>query len=813
MMRTTRAMINNPMGASCVMALLRTTKRKFMSAVVTLLALTALLSATACSDDPDEGGIIGSGVVLQGTISETTFAQQRVVDVKSSDGQLTEIAIDSNKRFATTSLAGTAPWVLSVRTNSDLAVYAIAYGDGTRNINRFSDLSLRSWFARESLDLDVQFESPEPFAKLPTMVEFAESASSVFQLIEPVLVSYDVSGEETINASYSSNDQGIDRFLNRNTVLIEQDVVSFVLTDPDTETQSVTRSTLRLDSEFRDNGSSEPTVPGDVKAIGSAKDEIVLVWEPSTDDIAVLEYRIVRDGELIAVTPYPVYIDSELLVVKTYAYEIIAVDVAGNESVASQLALASPLLISDDVAPPAPSVLTKRGASGSAIQFFWVQDEIQDVVSFNLFRGVNEQTPNFLFRGTSTSATDTTVQENVRYCYQVTAIDASGNESNRSEALCITASDTDALNSGTNAPLVEWAVPDLDSLTCDEILANAQVQQGNTVVSAGCYSVPETLTIGAGATLTLNEGVVLKFGQLAKLVVPQYATLTSNGVAENPVVLTGEFTLPGYWGGVEFEGSRSPGNLLRGTVVQYAGGDTLAAINVTARNSRFRIEDTLIRFNQNRAVRFNDFGLVIDEFRGNRITQNDIVGSLSLEILESLVGNSEYIDNFENQFRIGSNSYTDVQITVPDLGIPISWNGVQITQGSLTIEPGVEFSMVSGALVKVDGSFSAIGTVERPIFFEGDFKKPGTWDGLQLSGRGDKTLNHVNIKYAGDARPDTGAIQVICTPENTAKFSIDNVEIADSESWGIYLDGEGCSTDIGENNTYLGTALGTVRFP
>jgi len=807
-------MVNNLKKSCGVVAPMRTFKQKSISAVLILLTLALVLSATACSDDPDEGGIIGTGVILQGTVNDAVFAQRNTVEVKSSDGLLSEVAIDANKQFATTALAGTAPWVLRVRTNNNIAVYGIAYNDGIRNINSFSDLGLRSWFAKASLDLDAQFASAKPFSTLPSALEYEDSASSVFELIEPVLVSYEVSGEELISANYSNNDQGVDRFLNRNAVLIDKDIVSFVLTDPDSQTQSVTDSTLSIKNEFRDNGSIAPTVPQDFRAIGVEQGKIVLVWVPAGDDVGVREYKIIRDGELIGVTPFPVYTDSTLLEVKQYEYKIIAIDGAKNESTTPSV-FASPLLIGDNVAPPVPTLLTKRDASDSFVRFFWGQENIQDVFRFNVYRGIDDQEPSFLFSGTSSFVTDTTVQENTRYCYQVTAVDASDNESERSEILCITASNDGALNGDTSAPLVNLVVPEnLDSLNCDETLTNAQVQVGNTVMPEGCYTVPETLIIGAGATLTLTEGVILKFGEAVELVVPDDATFTSIGQPENPVVLTGEFAIRGYWAGVEFRGSRSIGNVLRATVVQYAGGgDTGGAIDVSKRNSRLSIEDSLLRYNSIRALRLNQVGLTIDSFRGNLITDNDAVASVSLPILASLVGNNEYTGNVDNDLGIGSNRYTDVHITVPDLGIPIRWGGVQITKGSLSIEPGVKFNMRSAALVKVDGEFSAIGTADKPIVFKSEITEPGAWNGFLLSGRKDKTFNHVTINYAGEDRPDTGAIEVVCTPENPVKFSIDNVEIADSSSWGIYVDGAGCTTEIGQNNTYPGTALGTVRLP
>lgn len=783
------------------------------------IALAILFTATACSNslgdgDPDEGGIIGTGIMLRGAVSTSVVAANNAVEVKSSDGQLTELVIDSNNQFNASSLAGTGPWVMRVSANADLTVYGVVHGDGTSNLNRFSDLGLRAWFARQSRDLDSEFNSSEPFTQLPTDAEYAESTSDVFQLIEPVLASYDVSGEDTISANYAIDDQGVDAFLNRNTVLIENGLVSFLLTDPVTNTLSTTRSALHIGNEFLDNGASAPTVPGSVRALASASDEIVLVWEPSADDVAVLEYQVVRDGALIATTPYPVYIDSQIPVVQAYSYEVIAVDVAGNSSLASTPVVASPLLMNDVVPPPAPSLLVDLSTTGSTVQLLWAQDEIGDVVSFNLYRGANSQALELLLRVTSTVATDTTVQENQSYCYQVTSVDGSGNESSRSEVLCVTASQSGTSNSSETVPLVEWNVPNIDSLDCEQSLSSAQIQQGVNVISAGCYRVLETLEIGAGATLTLTEGVVLKFGEAAKLLIPVDATLTINGTPEIPVVLTGEFTIPGYWGGIEFQGSRSAGNLIRGAVVQYAGGaDTAAAINITTQASRFRMEDTLVRFNRNMAINFKFIGVVIDRFQGNRITENDSVGFVSIDIMQSMVGNSEYIGNVDNVFSVSSRGYTNVQLTIPNLGIPLSWNGVQINRGSLTIEPGVEFRMVPVAIVDIDGSFIAEGTAEQPILMLGRLANAGSWRGLRLSGRGDKTIKHMNMTYAGDELEDTGAIEVVCTLESAANFSIDHVDITDSASWGIFVKGDGCSTEVGENLTFFNNALGGINVP
>jgi len=77
-------------------------------------------------------------------------------------------------------------------------------------------------------------------------------------------------------------------------------------------------------------------------------------------------------------------------------------------------------------------------------------------------------------------------------------------------------------------------VPDLDTLVCNEQLTNDQIVTGTTVITSGCYQVPETLTIIAGSTLRLTEGVVLKFAEGTKLAVQSQGTLIASGTPSNP---------------------------------------------------------------------------------------------------------------------------------------------------------------------------------------------------------------------------------------------------------------------------------------
>jgi len=196
------------------------------------LSLIIALVSTSCgvSDPEDENGTIGTGIILKGTVNHKLLAQGTRVDVISSDGQRSDIPINSASEFSTTSLAGTGPWMLRVQVSADRELFGMAYGDGTRNINAFSDVSLRRWFAQNSLRIDDYFDSAESAIQLPDSTEYDAAVSSIVQLVELALMSYSVSGDDIISTNYTANNQGIDAFLKQNTVVIENDLITFQLT-------------------------------------------------------------------------------------------------------------------------------------------------------------------------------------------------------------------------------------------------------------------------------------------------------------------------------------------------------------------------------------------------------------------------------------------------------------------------------------------------------------------------------------------------------------------------------------------------------
>ncbi|MEM1334829.1 MAG: hypothetical protein AAGG08_15375, partial [Actinomycetota bacterium] len=73
-----------------------------------------------------------------------------------------------------------------------------------------------------------------------------------------------------------------------------------------------------------------PTTPRDL--VGSQVDaDVALEWAPSTDDVAVTEYLVLRNGDLIGRTGEPAFVVVDATI-GTNWYQVRAVDAAGNES-------------------------------------------------------------------------------------------------------------------------------------------------------------------------------------------------------------------------------------------------------------------------------------------------------------------------------------------------------------------------------------------------------------------------------------------------------------------------------------------------
>ncbi|PFS28734.1 hypothetical protein COD10_26645, partial [Bacillus thuringiensis] len=82
-----------------------------------------------------------------------------------------------------------------------------------------------------------------------------------------------------------------------------------------------------------------PTQPQGLYASNVASNSVELKWNPSTDNVGVKEYQVLRDGQLIQTVQGTTFTDQNLTANKEYKYAVKAVDAAGNTSIQSNILL------------------------------------------------------------------------------------------------------------------------------------------------------------------------------------------------------------------------------------------------------------------------------------------------------------------------------------------------------------------------------------------------------------------------------------------------------------------------------------------
>ena len=184
-----------------------------------------------------------------------------------------------------------------------------------------------------------------------------------------------------------------------------------------------------------------PTVPGNVTADGITQTGATITWEASTDNVAVTGYNVYVGETKVNATPVTVttYNLTGLSAGTEYAVTVTAVDAAGNESAKSKAATFTTSEAEeekDTEAPTAPTEVKATEVTETTAKVTWSEatDNV-GVVGYNVY--LNEVKEN----ETPVTATEyvlNNLKENAGYTVRVSAVDAAGNESAKSEAATFT---------------------------------------------------------------------------------------------------------------------------------------------------------------------------------------------------------------------------------------------------------------------------------------------------------------------------------------------------------------------------------------
>lgn len=781
----------------------RSAQQRPLTLTATALALSALLAS--CGGGDSSGGIIGTGMTIDGTVPTNRAFASNDVMLKAVSGERTTASIEPDGRFSAEAETANGPYLMRVDLGNGNAYYSVAHltGESTvQNIHAYSDVAIRNWFATQGLDIDATFDDGSAIAQLPTASEINAINGKVRDQVAGALASYGLGSTNLQNVVFSADDTGVDQFLDQNPILISNVdgnvSITIIIKDLDTDTQSTVVDGLPIDTDLTANDVIPPSAPTDLRVLPSASNEIVLAWNSATDNIGVTAYEVARDGDVIATTPFPVHIDMPLQSGVTYEYTVTALDASGNRSQPSDSGSSETLASPDTIAPPAPTGL-QLISTPTSIDVRWVQSEIGDVASFRVLRAIDT---GMLARHVSVSSTqliDAGLNSGTNYCYQVIAEDASKNASDPSSKVCavtngenvteqetVTPPDTNA--DGSNAHLL---AVDVSSLACTTEL-DVDSLTGEARIPAGCYLVNDNVRL-TETNLTIDAGVVLKFSDRAGISVSDDSSLTVNGTQAQPVVFTGQQRTTGYWSGVNFVFSNNVKNSLEHLVVEYAGTNTASSGAVSSNSSdsltvRLKMANVLIRHAANYGFVFNE-GTLLDRFDSITSTQNEQPGNVTPQIAGMFGSGLSMSGNNSDVLALSSDAI-ERTMSLPDTGVPYNAERLAV-DAPVEISAGVTIQFAAGGQLRIsqDGSLRVSGTAAKPVLFTGAQATPGYWRGVEFvfSNSTENDLQNLTIEYGGSGAGDTANLVSNSSPSLPVILKLDSVTLRNSISSGFYF--------------------------
>ena len=177
-----------------------------------------------------------------------------------------------------------------------------------------------------------------------------------------------------------------------------------------------------------------PTAPTTVDATLTGSEQATVTWSGASDNGGVVGYRVYRNGTLRAdVTDGSgTLVDDGLDDATTYTYRVAAYDAQDNVSPLSDPASVT----TDDATAPAVPQNLRAVSSPQSVALAWnASSDNVGVTNYVVYR---DGLPQVTLGSTATSWTDSAPNGNTLHRYQVTAGDAEGNESEKSNEVART---------------------------------------------------------------------------------------------------------------------------------------------------------------------------------------------------------------------------------------------------------------------------------------------------------------------------------------------------------------------------------------
>lgn len=221
------------------------------------------------------------------------------------------------------------------------------------------------------------------------------------------------------------------------------------------------------------------------------------------------------------------------------------------------------------------------------------------------------------------------------------------------------------------------------------------------------YDVTATIRVLAGATLTIEPGVVVRMGAGTSLLVE--GTMIADGTDVDRITFTSAAGTPaaGDWNGIEFRNTSNTGSVFDHVLIEYGGGPardamlyyTTGAFAVAVTNSEFR-------FSAKHGLNLRASNVLVEDSHFHDNVGFGVFSDLSLNFT---VRDNLFEDNAEGGIRIPVNAaptITGNTITGSVLGIFVDNGGAPTITGN-TIQSnqiGIRFRDIGGSQPNIQGN-------------------------------------------------------------------------------------------------------------
>lgn len=351
---------------------------------------------------------------------------------------------------------------------------------------------------------------------------------------------------------------------------------------------------------------------------------------------------------------------------------------------------------------------------------------------------------------------------------------------------------------------------------CDPITVDTTWTTGNVYVVQNC-----ALIVQAGATLTIQPGVIVKFGAPNASGLRVDGRLIAQGTAVQPIVFTSladdsaggdtngngaSSGASGDWYGLVLTSNSQ--TTLDHVIVRYAGGYLIngaldgwsdAQIEVKE-GAQFSLTHSEVRAGGRMGIYLNGIGLTPTiqsvHIADHTNTENQYRFALYQYNINMQPSYSDvtFSGNTRNEVTIGRfNEPLTQDVTLGganfgfDCGYTLCLNTVP-TGRTLTVAPGtqLDFRASFGIAIANGGSLIAEGTATQPITFTSRLAEAGDpnqyWIGLWAQAGSRLRLAHCGIGYADDGNFGNGGLEI-----DSDDAQVQNCKIHHNRATGLYL--------------------------